>query len=221
MDAAGEIVAVLPNGHPDVSARNECEIGGKDADDAMGLAVEKDGATYDAGTRAEAASPILMAEHDDEVAAGLVFVGVEGATDNRMNAEERKETRGCEGGLHATGITLAGEIETGGHVDVDGHFGKAAIVGLKVLEIAGRETELGPSRHVSVRDFDQTLRLEIRERPEKRGVDGAEDGGVGADAESQGQDGDGGEPWRLAQHAEGEAKVLQKVGEEIHAALDG
>jgi len=48
----------------------------------------------------------------------------------------------------------------------------------------------------------------IRERPQQDSVDQAEDSSVRADAESEGNDGNGGEAGRLAQHAEGESQIL-------------
>ena len=43
----------------------------------------------------------------------------------------------------------------------------------------------------------------------KRGVDEAEDGGVGADAERQREHGDGREPGALGQHAQAVAQILK------------
>ncbi len=48
------------------------------------------------------------------------------------------------------------------------------------------------------------------ERAEHDGIDEAKDGGVGADAESEGEDGDGGKSRRVAQGTEGVAEVLQE-----------
>ena len=47
-------------------------------------------------------------------------------------------------------------------------------------------------------------------RPEQDGIDDAKDGGVSADAERQGQDGDGGEGWLFRQHPQGITKILEK-----------
>src|SRR5258708_17677507 len=48
------------------------------------------------------------------------------------------------------------------------------------------------------------------EGAEKDGVDDGEDGGIGADAESEGEHGDGGEAWSLAEHPQPESEVLKK-----------
>src|SRR5207237_835119 len=51
-----------------------------------------------------------------------------------------------------------------------------------------------------------------------RGIDEAEDGGVGADAESKSEDRDGGEAGRFAQHAKGEAQILKERVQKGQAA---
>ncbi len=50
-----------------------------------------------------------------------------------------------------------------------------------------------------------------RQHAQQHRVDQAEDGGVGADPQREGQDGDGGESRIVAQHARGIAQVLQQV----------
>src|SRR4051812_16875514 len=55
-------------------------------------------------------------------------------------------------------------------------------------------------------------------RLEDQGVDDAEDGGGGADAEGDGRDGDGGESLRVAEGAEGEAHVLPEHVDESKTA---
>ena len=49
-----------------------------------------------------------------------------------------------------------------------------------------------------------------RKRAQQDSVDEAEDGGVGADAEGESENGDGGEAWRLAEHPQPESEVLKK-----------
>jgi len=49
---------------------------------------------------------------------------------------------------------------------------------------------------------DQLVRLRVRQRLQQHAVDDAEDGGVGADADCQGQDRDGREHGELQQPAE-------------------
>src|SRR5215470_8007787 len=72
----------------------------------------------------------------------------------------------------------------------------------------------GPLKH------HKLLRIPDRQRAKESRVNQAKDGGVGADAEGEGKHGDGGEAGRFAEHAEGEAQILQKrVGEGQAAAF--
>ena len=57
---------------------------------------------------------------------------------------------------------------------------------------------------------NQPILVRERERAKEDGVDDREDGGVGADAQREGEDGDGGEAEVLAHQAQGEADVLRQ-----------
>ena len=57
----------------------------------------------------------------------------------------------------------------------------------------------------------ESVGLRIRERSQQDRVDHAEDGGVRADAESEGENGDEGEARRFAQLAKREAKVIYHI----------
>ena len=57
----------------------------------------------------------------------------------------------------------------------------------------------------------ESVGLGIRERPEQDRVDHAEDGGVRADAEREGENGDEGEARRFAQLAKSEAKIIYHI----------
>jgi hypothetical protein len=74
-------------------------------------------------------------------------------------------------------------------------------------------------RVVAFRDGYEVLGLRIRERTEEDGVDDTENGGVGADAEGEGENGDGGESGIFAEYAEGKADVAGESFEEEAGAL--
>ena len=57
-------------------------------------------------------------------------------------------------------------------------------------------------------ESDKPIRTGIRQRAEQHGMDDAEDGGVGADAEREGADDDRGEPRRAQERAHRELGVL-------------
>src|SRR5215469_9974955 len=70
----------------------------------------------------------------------------------------------------------------------------------------------GPLEH------HQMLGIVYGQRSQQDGIHQAEDGRVGADAESEGEHGNASEAGRFAEHAESEAEVLQQGVEEGQAA---
>ena len=54
-----------------------------------------------------------------------------------------------------------------------------------------------------------------RERTQENAVDQAEDGGVGADAEAERDDRDGGEAFVLQQHSQAVADVLEEISHDV------
>ena len=69
----------------------------------------------------------------------------------------------------------------------------------------------GEAADVVIGDPHEALGVVERERTEQESVDDAENGGAGADAESDDKDGEGGESGIAAQGAEGIAQVLQEA----------
>ena len=69
----------------------------------------------------------------------------------------------------------------------------------------------GPANAVlrlGLKHVEKLLCSWVGKRLQEHGVNDAENGGVGADAESECEDGNDGEAGRLAEHANGEAEVL-------------
>jgi hypothetical protein len=115
----------------------------------------------------------------------------------------------------AFGLRSAGEIYV------------AAADGGDVLEDAGAliVPEFGDGHaHVGranagkiVLDIYELFGMRVGERVEESCVDHAEDGGGGADAEGDGENGDGAKAGRFAQHAQTVTKILGNVVEPIPA----
>jgi hypothetical protein len=63
---------------------------------------------------------------------------------------------------------------------------------------------------------DDPIGVRERQRLEQHGADDAEDGGVGADAESKGEERGPGERRRVAQRADGVSQVLQQLIDSAH-----
>jgi len=170
-----------------------------DADDGDVATVEADGAADDVGIASEALLPITVAEDDDVAGAWLIaFAGEDGATEEGLDAEHCEEVAGDFGDDGAVGATVgtdADQIEDeGGHVGEDGSLLVVEEVEIGGLVGLGR----GGALHT---DGDETVGVFDGERAEEEDVGEAEDGGVGADAESEGEDGDEGEAGALAEHA--------------------
>jgi hypothetical protein len=65
-------------------------------------------------------------------------------------------------------------------------------------------------RGIPVLDRHQAVRLGVAQRPEQHRIDGAEDGGVGPDAEGEREHDDQGESGTLEQAADAVPEVLQQ-----------
>jgi hypothetical protein len=69
-------------------------------------------------------------------------------------------------------------------------------------------------RHIAQLGHDlvhdvQPIRVRVRQGTQDDGVDDAEDGGIGADAERQRRDGDSGEARSAPEHPRSDARVLE------------
>ena len=183
--------------------------GRADADDGVEFAIHVDFAADDVRIGAEMVAPELVGEDDDVIFSGDGFVGGEVAAEEGLFFDNFVEIAGRhEGALDALGAFAGGDIEIsvagGAHGLEDGIFA------LPLEEIAGGGDvaftgDFRPDDH-------ELAGMRVGERGEQRGVDDAEDGGIGADAESQGEHGDRGEAGIFAEEAEAKAKVAQQVG---------
>ena len=142
-----------------------------------------------------------------------MFVGLdEVAADLRRDAESVEEICGDDADENLL-REIAGEIRWAwvvvqGDEAVEGLIPGAIVeeVGWRdVGEIAEGEFAVEPNEAVCIRE---------RERAEDDGIDDAEDGGVGADAERECQDRDDGKGRIFAESAEGVAEILGEVVEE-------
>src|SRR6202000_25186 len=87
----------------------------RDADDGHRDVVDEDRFVEDVGIAGEAATPIVVAENGEWVAAGIFFVGgTEDAADGRHDAEDVEIISGDELETAALGLPLRGEAGVGG-----------------------------------------------------------------------------------------------------------
>src|SRR5271167_1346015 len=114
---------------------------------------------------------------------------------------------------------------SGGHVIADGrvpgHKLKEIRVPLQLLKLAHVEASFFALLLITFHELDKAIRLGKRERAEEDAVDDGEDGGVRANAQSQGQYRDQSERWGFCQHAQAVSKVLPEGGHEAPRGTAG
>src|SRR4029079_2292170 len=78
---------------PGRDAVREIELGWRDADDVVVVAIERDRLADDRRITAEARTPQVVGQHDDASCAAFVFSGTEIASDLRLHPEQVEERR--------------------------------------------------------------------------------------------------------------------------------
>ena len=165
--------------------------------------------TDDVGPARKAGLPQLAADDDDRMPARSHIVGGrEEPSAIGGEAEDVEEVAGDEIADRAIGAVA--DVQAGGEAGPRRHAleGSSAVAKRGVHRI-GEDTAVLLPLHV-----DQPIAIGHWEPLQECGVDDAEDGGVGADAEAERQDGREREAWPLPQHAGGVAQVLAEVGEQ-------
>src|SRR5262249_45718108 len=167
------------------------------------------------GITAKSPLPETVAEHDETGAIWATFFGGELAAENGIDAEERKEVWRDEANGDLLRLLVAfGVAEINGGAAAAGSRGKIGKLGGSLLVVAeirrGDSGEGLAAGAVVIPDGNETLGILIGKRLHEDGVDHGEDGGVGADAESQGESGDQREAWAFAEQAKSVTNILQK-----------
>jgi hypothetical protein len=168
-----------------------------DAHDGEGTAFDADLFADDIGRATEAALPKGVAEDDDlgRVAAGGIGIG-----GNEETAEKRSNAKFGVAVAGDAGEVVAGKSAVGFHIPhatsaPADKAGEDALVAFELAKHGIREGDFGVG--ASGGELDEAFRVADREVAEEEGVDQREDGGVGADAEGEREDGDGGEDGAL------------------------
>ncbi len=184
----------------------EVEGVGKDADDCGGRVAERDGLADDVGIAVELALPEWVAEDDDWWTGGAGFFGGEGdAAHQRLYAQSVEEVVHDIDLGDGDGDAATGELPVAGRGEgvVAGEVGEGFVLALELLDGVGGVGGAGGS---ALGDFggdaDEAVCLGEWERAQQDGVDDGEDDDVGADAESEDEDGDDGEAGVAAKGSE-------------------
>ena len=186
-----------------VADGNAIETRRRHSDDLKGIAIQGEPFSNHRGV----ASKISLPEGVTDVcsrhaATGLVILRTQQPPQNRLDAKDVKEIAADADAFCIADLSAGGQIEP--LVGPDSDFGEAFLALADLLPHG--KSELGilarklPGTPVSVcnPDGSQLLRVLDRNGAQADGVDELEDGGVGADAESKGQDGDESEAWTKA-----------------------
>ena len=175
---------------------------GEDADDGSRPAVERELFVDDVLIAAEAALPEAVAEEDGGAGVAAFVVGSEVAAEDGLDAHDVEEVAGDLEGGDAFGAGGGGE---GGHAArVERHVSEGVRAGAPVAEVGVRDGEAANGLvGVGGPEGDDAIAVAEWEGLEEDGVRDAEDGGVGADAEGDGQGDEGREPWSGGGGAEG------------------
>jgi hypothetical protein len=188
------------------------EAGGHHPDDRPRHPVDPQGPPEDLAVAAEAALPEFVAEDRHRLGAGELLRLGEAPSEDRRHPQERQHRGGDRGRVQPLGSLAAGQVDGPAVVDPQVLEDPVRppveeIGGVGVLELGNAEPRGGvPHPH-------QPLRVGVGQRPQQDAVDDAEDRGVGADAEGQGEDREQGESRLPQELADGGAEVAE---ERIH-----
>jgi hypothetical protein len=189
--------------------------GRQDPDDLVRLAVEHDVVIQDRPVAAETCLPCGMAEDDDVAGAWLIFVGKERTPERSLHAENIEIIGRHEHACESYRIAVRGER------DVQTSRGRKRFERraepLPVHEIERADPVAGRRRR-RFPHADNPFRVGIGQRLQKHGVDQAEHGGVGADADGHHADGHERKPRIPSQEQQAVADVPHERIDPPHAA---
>ncbi|HWT44914.1 MAG TPA: hypothetical protein VN085_03070 [Vicinamibacterales bacterium] len=157
------------------------ELARHDRQDRSRPSVQREGRADNCGIGAEPPHPDAVPEHD---AVGIRVAAVKGVTDEGAHAEHVEERRRDAGAGNLLGIAAPREGER--EVTDRGHPGKARRLRAEVHHPRGGERRRLAVGFPVPQEHD-VARIGERQRTEQHGVDDAEDGRVGADADRQRQ----------------------------------
>lgn len=190
-------VVPLAYGSVDVPvAAVERETGGNYAHHGVRHAVECEGLTDDIGRGAEFARPQAAAENDHWACAHLVVIEAERVAKNGPHPERGKETRGDHVAAEPFCFGRPGEVVI--LVPVNGQGREAPAVALPVEEI---EIDDGAAVHSgrACVEGHKLFGMRIWQRIQQYAVQDRKERRVGADAQRESENGNGGEARRLSE----------------------
>ncbi len=146
------------------------------------------------------------------IRAGRRLRGQEEPPEGRLHAEDRQDVRGHPDRPDLLGGVAARQVRA--PVLGGAHVLERAALRLPVEEVRGRDRPVA-----ALEDHDQARGVRVGQRPHEDRVDDREDRRARADAEREGQDGDGRKSRRAAEESQPVARVLPEAFERAPAPL--
>jgi hypothetical protein len=191
----------------------------QNADDPEGTAGEADASSDHRRVAIEAPHPQAVAEDHHLVPALQLVVRFELAAEDRLAAEQLEESGGD---LHAAELFGPGGIP---ELEIAAKVCGQALEGLQlraiVTKIRRRHREVRRVRRL-LEQPEEAVGLRIRERSNQHALHGAENRGVGANRQRQGEDRRRGKAGRSAKQPDGVAQVVaERLEDRGHGAWTG
>src|SRR5207302_8287824 len=153
-------------------------------------------------------SPQRVDQNDDVILARDCVVLEKRSTDGGPDAEQLEGSNADPVAPHALRLIRRAQVHRRARDERDAL--KRARVGRPIDQAGWVHVELPAVRGAEMLDDQrEAVRLRERQGTVEQGVDDREDGGIGADADREREDGDGGEPGAPAQRAHGIAEVSE------------
>ena len=156
------------------------------------MAIQQNRFADDRRIAGETFLPNAVVENDYVGVTGLAVFGSEARADEGSDSQQGEEIRGHVLNDDFLGVAISGEVVA--FVENKSHAGEDRVAALPIEKVRRRNgvMRIGVLR-IAFPDHDQVVRMVIRQRVKEDGIDDRENRGVGADAEGQSEDRDGGE----------------------------
>jgi hypothetical protein len=189
------------------AAEREDEVGRHHTDHFVRNALELDETSYDTWVTTESALPKRVVQDHDLGARRAALPPGERATQERLGPQDVEEPLGDDASRDA--LRTLGTRDVEAPVVIRGHRFHSPGSLPEILDLRKREARPGKSaRLVDVPYLDEAVRVGVGQGAEEIGVHHGEDGGVGPNAQRQGEHHHQGVSWALPQRANRVACVL-------------
>jgi hypothetical protein len=218
--AAVRVVRIEAERRPDVDvrARREIEFGGHHADHGVRLGVELNRLADRRRRSTVVPLPEGAAQHGDPVGAGCAFLGGEGAAEHRVGSQHPEHVRGPTHARHVERHAVAGERVP--QLPEGGKPWHGRRLCLPVL-IGERRDEIEAAVRILLPYDDQPRGVLVGKLIQQHRLDHAEDGGVRADPEHQGEDRHARERGLPGQRANGVANIADQMSHNRRSIAGG